>query len=102
MVKPLRQATNEYAPSLSPAPPQKHRYLTRGMGSICGVRAEPKYSWPTCELHYDLTIDYTDFYSWVWTSLYSPHGPVHVWLGGVLDCSETYAKLTKLVGPYIS
>lgn len=69
---------------------------------MCGVRVEPMYNWPTCESHYELNTLYDDFYSWVWTSLYGPHGPVHVWLGGVLDCDETYAKIKDLVGPDIA
>lgn len=72
------------------------------MGSMCGVRVEEKYPWPNCASHYDLNTMYSDFYSWVWSSLYDPHGPVHVWLGGVLDCDETYAKLKDLVGPNIA
>lgn len=72
------------------------------MGEICGVRVEEKYPWPNCQSHYDLNTAYTDFYSWVWESLYGPHGPVHVWLGGVMDCDETYDKIAALVGKEIS
>lgn len=72
------------------------------MGSLCGVRVEEKYPWPTCQAHYDLTTSYSDYYSWVWDSLYDPHGPVHVWLGGVMDCEETYDKVASLVGKDIS
>lgn len=68
------------------------------MGEMCGRRVEEKYPWPNCQTHYDLTTSYTDYYSWVWDSLYDPHGPVHVWLGGVLDCDETYSKIGDLVG----
>ncbi|CAM9523606.1 unnamed protein product [Laminaria digitata] len=73
-------------------------YLSRGMGDICGSRVEEAYPWPNCRSHYDLTNDYTDFYSWVWQSLYDPHGPVHVWLGGVMDCDETYLKIAGMLG----
>lgn len=69
---------------------------------MCGVRVEEAYSWPDCEAHYDLNTQNNDFYSWVWTSLYDPHGPVHVWLGGVLDCDKTYSKLRQLVGKEIT
>lgn len=72
------------------------------MGQICGLRVEEEYPWPTCQTHYDLTTSYSDFYSWVWESLYDPHGPVHVWLGGVMDCKETYNKISSLVGKDIS
>lgn len=53
---------------------------------MCGARVQSYYPWPTCEMHYNLNDRYDDFYSWVWASLYDPHGPVHVWIGGVLDC----------------
>lgn len=69
---------------------------------MCGVRVEEKYAWPSCQTHYDLNTAYTDFYSWVWESLYGPHGPVHVWLGGVMDCKETYRKIASLLGKEIS
>lgn len=51
-----------------------------------------------CTSHYDLATGYSDFYSWVWQSLYDPHGPVHIWVGGVLDCEKTYERIEGLVG----
>lgn len=74
------------------------RYLTRGLGDVCGIRVQDAFPWPTCSMHYQLVTAYRDFYSWVWYSLYDPHGPVHVWLGGILDCESTYTKISKLVG----
>ena len=53
---------------------------------MCGVRVQSFYPWPTCETHYNLNQDHSDFYSWVWKSMYDPHGPVHLWLGGLMDC----------------
>ncbi|CAM9494069.1 unnamed protein product [Ectocarpus sp. 6 AP-2014] len=73
-------------------------YLTRGMGNMCGIPTSNTYPWPTCETHYDLATSYTDFYSYVWDSLYDPHGPVHIWIGGVLDCEQSYATIRTLVG----
>lgn len=78
------------------------RYLTRGLGKMCDAAVDEWYPWPTCEMHYDLATGYSDFYSWVWYSLYDPHGPVHIWIGGVLDCEETFAAIAKLVGPSIA
>ncbi|CAM9212040.1 unnamed protein product [Hapterophycus canaliculatus] len=74
-------------------------YLTRGMGKMCHANLDESYPWPTCAMHYDMVTSYHDFYSWVWYSLYDPHGPVHIWIGGVLDCEETYASIAALVGP---
>lgn len=78
------------------------RYLTRGMGKMCGAQIDESFPWPTCSMHYDMVTSYTDFYSWVWYSLYDPHGPVHIWIGGVLDCEDTYEEIASLVGPEIA
>lgn len=72
------------------------------MGGMCGTRVEEKYMWPNCNAHYDLITLYDDFYSYVWTSLYDPHGPVHVWLGGVVDCDKTFDKIADLTNREIS
>lgn len=70
------------------------------MGNMCGIDTSATYPWPTCETHYELATEYSDFYSYVWESLYDPHGPVHIWIGGVLDCEDTYSKIRELVGEY--
>lgn len=51
-------------------------------------------------MHYDLVMNYSDFYSWVWQSLYDPHGPIHIFIGGVVDCEDTYKDIANLVGEY--
>lgn len=68
------------------------------MGNMCGIPTINTYPWPTCETHYDLATSYTDFYSYVWDSLYDPHGPVHIWIGGVLDCEQSYTTIGRLLG----
>lgn len=68
------------------------------MGKICGGDISGFYPWPTCESHYNLATSFSDFYSWVWQSMFDPHGPVHIWIGGVMDCEETYQKIETLVG----
>ncbi|CAN0178829.1 unnamed protein product [Ectocarpus sp. 13 AM-2016] len=68
------------------------------MGELCGADMQKAFPWPTCTSHYDLATGYSDFYSWVWQSLNEPHGPVHIWVGGVLDCKETYERIEGLVG----
>lgn len=72
------------------------------MGKMCGANVDESFPWPTCSMHYDMVTSYSDFYSWVWYSLYDPHGPVHIWIGGVLDCEGTYAEIASLVGPEIA
>lgn len=56
------------------------------------------YPFPTCATHLSLVTDYPDFYSWVWESMYLPHGPVHTWIGGVLNCEDTIDRLSNLIG----
>ncbi|CAM9726487.1 unnamed protein product [Scytosiphon promiscuus] len=73
-------------------------YITRGMGKMCNAKVDDSYPWPTCELHYDTVTAYHDFYSWVWYASYSPHGAVHVWIGGVLDCEKTFEYIGSLIG----
>lgn len=63
---------------------------------MCGVRIEEVHPWPTCEDHHDLSTKYSTFYSWVWTSMYKPHGGVHAWIGGE-DCS-VISEYRALVG----
>lgn len=41
---------------------------------------------------------YSDWYGWVCESQHAPHGYVHVWIGGMLNCEETFSTLTSLVG----
>lgn len=66
------------------------------MGNMCGIPTSNTYPWPSCETHYELATEYNDFYSYVWESLYDPHGPVHIWIGGVLDCEDAYKEIAKL------
>lgn len=68
------------------------------MGNMCGYDSTEEFPWPTCEIHYDLVTDYSDFFSFVWDSLFEPHGSVHIWIGGELDCKETFSKIGDLVG----
>lgn len=34
----------------------------------------------------------------MWESQYEPHGNVHIWLGGVNDCEDTYSRVEELLG----
>ena len=69
------------------------------MGTLCNEYDVTQiYPWPTCELHYWMVTEYEDFASWVWESMYAPHGPVHTWIGGVLNCEDTIETVSALVG----
>lgn len=65
---------------------------------MCGADVLKTYEWPSCSSHYDLMMDNSDFYSWVWESAYGPHGPIHIWIGGVIDCRDTYQAIGDLLG----
>lgn len=65
---------------------------------MCGIKTESAFPWPTCKVHYDLLARHSDFYGWVWDAQYGPHGPVRIWLGGVMDCEASYARIIDLVG----
>ena len=69
---------------------------------MCQVKVDEYLDWPNCQIHYDLTTKNSDFYSWVWDSMGDPHGPIHLWLGGVMDCKSMYNKIGSLVGPDIA
>lgn len=72
------------------------------MGNICGVRVEGKHPWPTCESHYELSTENNSLYTWVWASMQHPHGGVHAWTGGVLDCEDMHNDFVELVGPELA
>ena len=65
---------------------------------MCQGTSDKFLPWPNCEVHYDLITTNFDIYSWVWDCVGDPHGPVHNWLGGDLDCDETYIEIGNLVG----
>ncbi|CAB1105721.1 unnamed protein product [Ectocarpus sp. CCAP 1310/34] len=77
-------------------------YLTRGMGTLCNTYDVTQvYELPTCELHYWMATEYSDFYSWVWTSiligednanslaLYAFDQRKDFWLDGFFNCEGT-------------
>lgn len=76
--------------------------MSRGLGEMCQISSDVHLPWPDCESHYELTTGNADFYSWVWNSMSTPHAPVHLWLGGVLDCDTMYNKIGDLVGPDVA
>ena len=45
-----------------------------------------------------MVTDYHDWNSWVCDSQHAPHGYVHVWIGGMLNCDDTLNALASLVG----
>lgn len=72
------------------------------MGTLCQINTEDAFPWPTCENHYDLVTKYSDFYSWSWDAMHDPHGPVHAFLGGMIDCKDKYDSIGDLVGASVA
>ncbi|CAM9241469.1 unnamed protein product [Ectocarpus sp. 12 AP-2014] len=77
-------------------------YLSRGLGKLCDGSSVDTFGWPSCEEHYNLVMDYDSFNSWVFQSMYSPHGPVHIWIGGVVHCEDTISSIIGLLGEDVS
>ena len=93
--------------NLNPSP-----YVTR-YHKLCGVAPDETYyddstllkevtdyKWPTCGAHWKLTFGEKTWEDWVWASSYTPHGPVHAWIGGVGGggCEDDSTHFKKLVG----
>ena len=72
------------------------------MGETCQVSSDDYLNWPTCQTHFELITTNADFYSWVWDSMGEAHSPVHLWLGGTMDCDTMYNEIGNLVGTEIA
>lgn len=73
-------------------------FVMRGLGQYCDGKAADVNRWPTCETHLSLVTDNPTWYGWVCESAHAPHGNVHLWIGGLLNCEETLGSLSDLVG----
>ena len=79
-------------------------YVTRHFGS-CGISPSEGDTFPTCSTHYS-SIKNDPFFastssasqSWVINAQSLPHGPVHLFLGGEINCEDSYDKLVKECG----
>ena len=69
---------------------------------MCQTTGDKFLPWPNCKIHYDLVTTNFDFYSWVWDCNGLPHAPIHFWLGGTLDCDETFNEIGNLVGAEVA
>lgn len=85
------------------------KYVTR-FHKLCGdsvyvgpeITVVPKIDrlgWPTCESHFKVTqgSNLTNWYDWVWFVSYSPHGPVHSWMGGIGGECDHWDMLSETV-----
>ena len=84
--------------SASDLNPSSH--VTR-FDSMCGTPAgiQSAFRWPTCETHYNLTFSISTWNTYAWSSSYTPHGPIHIHVGGVGgECHSWHKEL----GPFLS
>lgn len=81
---------------------QTRRYISRAVGEQCQAGVDGYLTWPNCRDHYELVTTNSAFYAWVWDSMGSSHGPVHLWLGGNIDCDSAYNQIGDLVGAEIA
>ena len=81
-------AVNPYGYLRAPWNVNKSPYLTRAH-SFCGETFSLDL-WPSCVSHYNMTFDpaYDTWYDYVWTAGYAPHGPVHYFIGGYVNCGD--------------
>lgn len=83
-------------------------YVTRYQ-TMCGKYADTRhessaveatdFQWPSCESHWRLVFakEMNNWYHWSWHSSYLPHGPVHVWIGGMGgDCETRFDRLASV------
>ena len=70
----------------------------RGLGQYCDAAVVDGTPWPSCSTHFSLVTGYSSYYGWVCESAHTPHGNVHIWIGGMLNCDETITNLSDLVG----
>ncbi|CAM9305494.1 unnamed protein product [Ectocarpus fasciculatus] len=94
----LALGADVYGRMRSPWNVNSRPYLTRGLGEMCGLDSTEFYSWPGCSSHYDLQDKFNSYYGYTWWSQYGPHGPVHVWVGGNVDCKKNLDKVMAIVG----
>ena len=64
-------------------------FVTRS-SNLCGYTG---FNLPTCESHFDALADHDTWYDFAWSLPYSPHGNVHVVIGGNVDCVSVYDEI---------
>ncbi|CAM9131049.1 unnamed protein product, partial [Discosporangium mesarthrocarpum] len=90
--------TNVYGALRSPWNTNHRDYMTRGMGKFCNTDSFDIQPLPKCADHYSLLNDYDTYYGWAWFSMVNPHGPMHLYLGSLLDCEYQFDEIAKLLG----
>lgn len=73
-------------------------YVTRSH-NLCGVKFDMV---PSCEIHYKLINDTNSWFDFAWQLPYAPHGPVHQYIGGTLECNDTATDLVDMLTKHVS
>ena len=84
---------NSYGFMRAPWNNNNRPYVTRKT-DLCGI---DYISMPSCEVHW-YTLDKThSWYDFGWVLPYEPHGPVHMYVGGALNCNSTMTRVLDYI-----
>ncbi|KAH8052592.1 symporter [Aureococcus anophagefferens] len=68
-------------------------WVTRS-DSLCGYKFEDT---PSCAAHFALLNGTDSWFDFAWQLPYAPHGSVHQYVGGTLDCNDTATALLEFL-----
>merc|ERR1712232_1325072 len=55
------------------------------------------WTFPSCQVHYNLLSEYNSFYDFAFKIPFAPHGPIHLIMGGIMgECSSRYETLREI------
>ena len=80
---------NSYGYLRAPWNNNNRPYLTRS-SDLCG---QEYHSIPTCSVHHMVLETTSSWTNFAWQLPYRPHGPVHMYVGGTLDCNGTFSDV---------
>jgi len=86
--------TNPYGYMRSPWNMGKEPFVMRAH-KFCDVSFGYE-SWPFCADHYNITFEVDSWYEWVWSGGYTPHGPIHYYIGGYTNCGDLLSEFEAL------
>ena len=84
---------NSYGYMRAPWNNNRRPYVTRSH-ELCGDKFE---ALPTCADHWDVLNSSRTWFEFGWALPYRPHGIVHTYLGGTVDCNGTYDKVMEFI-----
>lgn len=93
-----KSLVNAYGFLRAPWNTLKSPFVTRIQHDMCGASPETILTFPACEEHFAALTEYNTWYDFAWNLPYTPHGPVHAFIGGNTGCTSTFDKLVNEVG----